>query len=173
MACRATQLFFAREERSAQAASGMDGIMQLQQRRFRDLLKLNSLPRSRLNSTPLKEYCASLGHKVCHSFSPNAAYSHAVHPLFGRIRYHNFETNKSAPPFLTSARSPTRRDSDDLHRIHIFEARFVRRATVSRTELCGHKCMQGDATPRASLESLIDDEVHVQSVTPKRRVIHV
>lgn len=33
-----------------------------------------------------QEYCASLGHKVCHSFSPNAAYSHAAHPLFGRIR---------------------------------------------------------------------------------------
>ena len=46
----------------------------------------NSLPRSRLDSTLFKEYCASLGHKVCHSFSPNAAYSHALHPLFGRIR---------------------------------------------------------------------------------------
>ena len=68
-------------------AAGMDGIiMRVQlQRRFRDLLKLTRFFLDP-TSTPFKEYCASLGHKVCHSFSPNAVYSHAAHPLFGRIR---------------------------------------------------------------------------------------
>ena len=32
------------------------------------------------------QYCATLGHKACHSFSPNCEYSWAVHPRFGHIR---------------------------------------------------------------------------------------
>ena len=31
-------------------------------------------------------YCSTLGHKACHSFSPNCQYTWAVHPRFGRIR---------------------------------------------------------------------------------------
>ena len=31
-------------------------------------------------------YCATLAHKICHSFSPNASYSNAFHPRFGNIR---------------------------------------------------------------------------------------
>uniref|UniRef100_A0A0K2T4L7 SET domain containing (Lysine methyltransferase) 7 [Monodelphis domestica] n=1 Tax=Lepeophtheirus salmonis TaxID=72036 RepID=A0A0K2T4L7_LEPSM len=31
-------------------------------------------------------YRATLGHKVCHSFEPNAEYSYTFHPLYGRIR---------------------------------------------------------------------------------------
>ena len=32
-----------------------------------------------------ENYCATLGHKVCHSFEPNANYSYAFHPRFGGI----------------------------------------------------------------------------------------
>lgn len=31
-------------------------------------------------------YCATMGHKICHSFNPNAKYDFAFHPRFGRIR---------------------------------------------------------------------------------------
>ena len=31
-------------------------------------------------------YRATLAHKICHSFEPNAAYGHATHPRFGLIR---------------------------------------------------------------------------------------
>ena len=31
-------------------------------------------------------YQATLGHKICHSFTPNAAYDHVFHPRFGQIR---------------------------------------------------------------------------------------
>ena len=31
-------------------------------------------------------YCSTLGHKACHSFTPNCEYSWAVHPRWGRIR---------------------------------------------------------------------------------------
>ena len=34
----------------------------------------------------MKVYCATLGHKICHSFEPNAYYGHAYHPRFGGIR---------------------------------------------------------------------------------------
>ena len=34
----------------------------------------------------VESYRATLGHKICHSFSPNAAYSFAYHPRFGNIR---------------------------------------------------------------------------------------
>jgi len=33
-----------------------------------------------------QSYCSTLGHKACHSFSPNCEYSWAVHPRFGKIR---------------------------------------------------------------------------------------
>ena len=33
-----------------------------------------------------ESYCSTLGHKACHSFSPNCEYSWAVHPRFGKIR---------------------------------------------------------------------------------------
>ena len=33
-----------------------------------------------------EKYCATLAHKICHSFGPNAQYSYAFHPRFGRIR---------------------------------------------------------------------------------------
>jgi len=32
----------------------------------------------------IKNYCATLAHKICHSFEPNADYSYAFHPRFGR-----------------------------------------------------------------------------------------
>ena len=36
---------------------------------------------------PLRSsYCATLGHKACHSFAPNCEYSWAAHPRWGRIR---------------------------------------------------------------------------------------
>ena len=31
-------------------------------------------------------YSATLAHKICHSFCPNAKYSNAFHPRFGNIR---------------------------------------------------------------------------------------
>lgn len=31
-------------------------------------------------------YCATLGHKVCHSFQPNAEFDTCYHPRFGTIR---------------------------------------------------------------------------------------
>jgi hypothetical protein len=31
-------------------------------------------------------YCATLAHKICHSFVPNSKYSNAFHPRFGNIR---------------------------------------------------------------------------------------
>ena len=31
-------------------------------------------------------YCATLAHKICHSFQPNASYDYAFHPRFGFIR---------------------------------------------------------------------------------------
>ena len=31
-------------------------------------------------------YCATLAHKICHSFQPNASYYYAFHPRFGLIR---------------------------------------------------------------------------------------
>ena len=31
-------------------------------------------------------YCATLAHKICHSFQPNAIYDYAFHPRFGFIR---------------------------------------------------------------------------------------
>ena len=30
-------------------------------------------------------YCATLAHKICHSFEANAEYSYAFHPRFGRV----------------------------------------------------------------------------------------
>ena len=30
-------------------------------------------------------YCATLGHKVNHSFRPNCRFSSFIHPLFGRL----------------------------------------------------------------------------------------
>ena len=33
----------------------------------------------------LGEYCATLGHKINHSFSPNCQFSHYSHPLYGEI----------------------------------------------------------------------------------------
>ena len=35
-------------------------------------------------SRNIKTYCATLAHKICHSFEPNADYSYAFHPRFGR-----------------------------------------------------------------------------------------
>jgi len=35
--------------------------------------------------TSLKKYCATLGHKACHSFTPNSAFKEFFHPRFGRI----------------------------------------------------------------------------------------
>merc|ERR1712223_1189629 len=32
-----------------------------------------------------KNYCATLCHKICHSFEPNANYSYAFHPRFGGV----------------------------------------------------------------------------------------
>lgn len=34
----------------------------------------------------LEKYCCTLGHKVCHSFTPNATYGYAFHPRFGDVR---------------------------------------------------------------------------------------
>ena len=34
----------------------------------------------------LSNYRATLGHKVCHSFQPNAFYGFGFHPVFGKIR---------------------------------------------------------------------------------------
>lgn len=36
--------------------------------------------------TGLKDYCATLAHKVCHSFSPNTEFDTFYHPRFGNIR---------------------------------------------------------------------------------------
>ena len=33
-----------------------------------------------------EKYCATLAHKICHSFQPNAIYHYAFHPRFGFIR---------------------------------------------------------------------------------------
>ena len=33
-----------------------------------------------------EKYCATLAHKICHSFQPNAIYHYAFHPRFGLIR---------------------------------------------------------------------------------------
>lgn len=33
----------------------------------------------------VENYCATLAHKICHSFQPNADYHYAFHPRFGRI----------------------------------------------------------------------------------------
>ena len=38
------------------------------------------------NCRNTETYCATLAHKICHSFGPNAQYSYAFHPRFGRIR---------------------------------------------------------------------------------------
>ena len=34
----------------------------------------------------IEKYCATLAHKICHSFQPNAIYHYAFHPRFGLIR---------------------------------------------------------------------------------------
>lgn len=36
-------------------------------------------------ATSLKRYCATTGHKACHSFRPNATFSKIEHPRFGHI----------------------------------------------------------------------------------------
>ncbi len=33
----------------------------------------------------LNKYCATLGHKCCHSFEPNAYFHEIYHPRFGSI----------------------------------------------------------------------------------------
>ncbi len=35
--------------------------------------------------TSLKNYCATTGHKACHSFKPNSVFKELFHPRFGRI----------------------------------------------------------------------------------------
>jgi len=36
--------------------------------------------------TDISNYCATLGHKVCHSFQPNAEFDTCYHPRFGLVR---------------------------------------------------------------------------------------
>lgn len=38
------------------------------------------------NMANLDQYCASLGHKVCHSFTPNCEFDNFDHPRFGPIK---------------------------------------------------------------------------------------
>ena len=43
--------------------------------------------------TSLDKYCATLGHKACHSFKPNSGFRELAHPRFGRIMSIVAETN--------------------------------------------------------------------------------
>lgn len=38
------------------------------------------------NMIEIEQYCASLGHKVCHSFIPNCEFDNFDHPRFGPIK---------------------------------------------------------------------------------------
>ena len=59
----------------------------------------------------IKNYCATLAHKICHSFEPNADYSYAFHPRFGRhIRCAVAIKSKKRTIFQIFASSPIKRE---------------------------------------------------------------